>query len=60
MDKRGTIAEYTPTEDELIAACRLFYTNWDQASSNWQEMAMKDANRWLLVWGHILPEMRRY
>jgi len=60
MDKRGTIAEYNPTEDELIAACRLRYPSWDDMHSHRQEEGIKEAKRWLLVWGHVIPDMRRY
>ena len=59
-DKRGKLSEYNPTEDELVAACRLRYPSWGDMSSQRQENRMKEALRWLLVWGHVLPEAGRY
>ena len=60
MDKRGKISEYAPTEDECLTACALCYPSWEEMSGEFQEKTLKDAKRWLLIWGHVLPEMSRY
>jgi hypothetical protein len=57
---KHAIKDYMPKEDELIAACRLYDPGWEDEKSDAQERTIKEAKRWLLVWGSVLPEMSRY
>ena len=54
------IKDYVPTEDECVSACLLYAPDWDRISGEAQEKMIEDAKRWLLVWGHVFPEMTRY
>lgn len=54
MPERSMNRSYTPTDKDVVAACRLYRDDFDSLSSLDQSLCFWVAKDWLKVWVEVL------